>query len=491
MSMTLNDHESILHTISSIQLFNCHSTAHLSLFYFVLAMSPASVDPVDAAVPTTAADAIVPVKKQRRRKAKPPKDADRQTAAAEQAGTPEADDEAEGQSEEELKNSYIEIQRLDKYEEQAATPDAAKLNQDQLAALKSKDQVIYPLKELEDLSKSFKTLDEDQKKQKIKDIKSHTAEVRAAADQARREALAEAREQICVLVKFLHVASWKRQFASTAASEVESAAFENLLSLIYAGDDAAVEAVYKLADGADELVDEGETTQRGLTFDKIKQLSLESLDELYSKAQEETTAESVEDNIVIPKADVDVDDEDDEEPISSVVKVPRGGISFLNESELDQGYETAPDAPPPQTIADDVATKVAARPPAASQVDDGHANYAGATEWTENQPPVVLSTEPAVPVAEPVWEQSVAPDTPTTTGRTPSKQPQRQQILSNANAGGGRGGRYRGQGHRGRGGLNNANGNSGERRGGRGYFRNRGGRQNQSQQQQSQQQVTT
>ncbi|KAK9485613.1 hypothetical protein V1527DRAFT_496588 [Lipomyces starkeyi] len=473
MSMTMNDHESILHTISSIQPFNCH------------------IDPVDAAVPTTAPDAIVPVKKQRRRKAKQPKDADRETAAPEQAGTAEADDEAEGQSEEELKNSYIEIQRLDKYEEQAATPDAAKLNQDQLAALKSKDQVIYPLKELEDLSKSFKTLDEDQKKQKMKDIKSHMAEVRAAADQARREALAEAREQICVLVKFLHVASWKRQFASTAASEVESAAFENLLSLIYAGDDAAVEAVYKLADGADELVDEGETTQRSLTFDKIKQLSLESLDELYSKAQEQTTAESVEDNIVIPKADVDVDDEDDEEPISSVVKVPRGGISFLNESELDQGEETAPDAPPPQTIADDVATEFAARPPAASQVDDGHANYAGATEWTENQPPVALSTEPAVPVAEPVWEQSVAPDMPATTGRTPSKQPQRQQILSNANAGGGRGGRYRGQGHRGRGGLNNANGNSGERRGGRGYFRNRGGRQNQSQQQQSQQQVTT
>ncbi|KAK9385072.1 hypothetical protein V1515DRAFT_540632, partial [Lipomyces mesembrius] len=488
-------------TISSRQLFNCHRTAHLSLFYFVLSMSPVPVDPVDAAVPTIAPDVDAPVKKQRRRKAKQPKDADRETAAAEQAGTPEADDEAEGQSEEELKNSYIEIvqkrirnlqkrkQRLDKYEEQAATPDAAKLNQDQLAALNSKDQVIYPLKELEDLSKSFKTLDEDHKKQKIKDMKSHTAEVRAAADQARREALVEARERIGVLVKFLHVASWKRQFASTAASEVESSAFENLLSLIYAGDDAAVEAVYKLADGADELVDEGATVQRSLTFDKIKQLSLESLDELYSKAQEETTAESVEDNIVITKTDVN--DEDDEEPISSVVKVPRGGISFLNESELDQGEETAPAAPPPQTIADDVATEVAARPPAASQVDDRHANYAGATEWTENQPPVVLPTEPPMPVAEPVWEQSVAPDLPATTARTPSKQPQRQQILSNANAGSGRGGKYRGQGHRGRGGLNNGNGNSGERRGGRGYFRNRGGRQNQSQQQQSQQQVTT
>ncbi|KAJ8099443.1 hypothetical protein POJ06DRAFT_256974 [Lipomyces tetrasporus] len=468
-------------------------------------MPPAPVDPVDAMTPTTASDATAPAKKQRRRKNKQTKEADRETAMSEQTGTPEPDDEVEELPGEESKNTYIEIvqkrirnlqkrkQRLDKYEEQAASPDAVKLNQDQLSALKSKDQVIYPLKELEELSKSFKTLDEEQKKQKVKDIKSHAAEIRVAVSQARKEALEEARERISVLVKFLHVASWKRQFASTAASESESAAFENLLSLIYAGDDAAVDAVYKLADGADELVDEGATAETSLTFNKIKQLSLESLDELYSKVQEEVVAEPVEDNIVIPKTEVD--DEDDEEPISSVVKIPRGGISFLNESELDQEEENALAAPPPQTIADDVVTELAARPPAASQIDDSHANYAGATEWTENQPPVVQPAEPpAVPAAEPVWEQSAEPETPAATVHAPSKPAQQQQVLNNNNAGGGRGGRYRGHGHRGRGGgPNNANGTSGERRGGRGYYRGRGGRQNQNQQQQSssqQQQIT-
>ncbi|KAK9237475.1 hypothetical protein V1525DRAFT_403704 [Lipomyces kononenkoae] len=483
-------------------------------------MSSAPVDPVDIAAPTAEPGATEPVKRQRRRKAKQPKEADPEAITAEQAETPEPEGEdTEKKSEEELKNPYIEIvqkrvrnlqkrkQRLDKYEEQAATPDAAKLNQDQVAALKSKDQVVYPLKELEELTKSFKIIDEEQQqqklketkshnaqaqKQKIKDSESHAAEVLAAADKAKKEALAEARERISVLVKFLHVASWKRQFASTAASEAESAAFESLLSLIYAGDDAAVEAVYKLSDGADELVDEEATTQRSLTFETIRQLSLESLDELYSRVQEATPAGSVDDNIVIAKTDVE-DDDDDKEPISSVVKIPRGGISFLNESELDQEDETSPVAPPPQTIADEVSTEVPARPPPASQVDDDHANYAGATEWAENQPPAVLPTEPAVATAEPVWEQSVAPDTPSTTGQAPSKQPQRQQILSNSNAGSGRGGRYRGQGQRGRGGgINNANGNGGERRGGRGYFRNRGGRQDQQHQHpQSQQQIST
>ncbi|KAK9366143.1 hypothetical protein V1509DRAFT_569440 [Lipomyces kononenkoae] len=464
-------------------------------------MTPAPVVPVDVATPTAAPNATEPAKKQRRRKAKQPQEDDPGAVAAKSEGTPDPDgeEEMENQSEEELKNPYVEIvqkrirnlqkrkQRLDKYEEQAATPDAAKLNQDQLAALKSKDQVIYPLKELEDLTKSFKILDDEQKKQKLHDSKSHTAEILAAAYQARQEALSEARERINVLVKFLHVASWKRQFASTASSEAESTAFESLLSLIYAGDDAAVEAVYKLSDGADELVDEEATAQSGLTFEKVKQLSLESLEELYSRAQEATPAGSVDDeNIIIAKTDIE--DEDDKEPIISVVKVPRGGISFLNESELDQEEETSPIMPPPQTIADEVLAEVAGLPPAASQVDDSHANYAGANEWTENQPPAaVLSADPAVTAAEPVWEQSVAPDAPSTTGRAPSKQSPRQQVLSNSNAGGGRGGRYRGQGQRGRGGLNNANGNSGERRGGRGYFRNRGGRQDHHQQPQSQQ----
>jgi hypothetical protein len=58
---------------------------------------------------TTASDATAPAKKQRRRKNKQTKEADRETAMSEQTGTPEPDDEVEELPGEESKNTYIEI----------------------------------------------------------------------------------------------------------------------------------------------------------------------------------------------------------------------------------------------------------------------------------------------------------------------------------------------------------------------------------------------
>ncbi|KAK9476278.1 hypothetical protein V1514DRAFT_337382 [Lipomyces japonicus] len=315
-------------------------------------------------------------------------------------------------SQEEIKNPYIEYiskrirnlqkrkQRLDKIEEQAGSSDAAKLNADQLEALKSKDQVIAPLKELEELLKSFKVYDEEGQNRKAIEQKNKAAEIKVAVAKARTQAFLEARENIAVLVKFLHVASWKRQFDSTVSSETESTTFETLLGLIYGGDDAAVDAIEKLTTGSDELVGENVTEQKALSYSKIKQISVESIDELYAKYQESeakdasfAAIETDQHDILIRKSadDVDHDDDDDDNDgliNNNVIKVPKGGIQFLNESELEP-------VPPPEATTFDFA-KSPATIPAVAQTDDAHANHAGASTWDTK---VISSVAPIAPAA--------------------------------------------------------------------------------------------
>ncbi|KAK9467207.1 hypothetical protein V1512DRAFT_262200 [Lipomyces arxii] len=414
-------------------------------------------------------DTTAPVKKQRRRKNKQQSSKTDDPDSVKVQEVVERGPEVPEHILEELqKNAYLETmqkrirnlqkrkQRLDKYGEQAATPGAASLNQDQIAALKSKDQVIYPLKELEDLTKSFKAIDEEVQVQRIKEAKNHVLEIQAAATQAKKEAENEAHEKMKTLVKFLHVASWKRQFGSNASSQDENKAFENLLSLIYLGDESAVEAAEKLSSGVDEPVD----AETSFTYSKIKKLSHELLEELYAKAQYEEAAVNAPDDSAFTEDPVVViskptEEDEDDEPISSVIKIPRGGLSFLNESELEIASEGL--IPPPQTMADDIVLETSDfDPPAASMVDDLHANVAAATEWDTPTPePVVAPLQPVE--AEPVWEQAGGPDKPTRASGKPLA-----NVTNN-----GRNGRSRGNGPRSRGGYanggNNQNG-GGERR---------------------------
>ncbi|KAK7203603.1 hypothetical protein BZA70DRAFT_69568 [Myxozyma melibiosi] len=453
----------------------------------------ATPEPVPAKEPA-AAPSTSSKRPPRRRKAKQPKPAPEDTAADAAPAAPTAVETAAAVepepetavpepieveepvvlSEDELKNPYIEtVQKrvrnlqkrklkLDKYEEQAATPDALKLNADQLLALKQKDQVIFPLKELDDLTKSFKIFDDEAKTSKLAAAHARKSEIASAVAQAKQAAKAEERERIRVLVKFLHAASWKRQFPSKDSSPAELSAFENLLALIYAGDEAAVDAVEKLAGGADELVAAGEevaTAENSLTFAQVKQLSLDQVDEV---VDDETSAEqskietadvpAKEEEIVLPAAPAlltptppetivvaatlpDDDEDENTPPAIKMIKVPvrRHEDIFLNESELeaeellpaadDTETDAIPSLPPLQTATSAWAPlpqQNGIPPPAQTQIDDSHANTAAIVEWDEpvseqqdapldwaasSPPPMTASVATPVAAAEPVWEK--------------------------------------------------------------------------------------
>ncbi|KAK9447178.1 uncharacterized protein V1518DRAFT_421545 [Limtongia smithiae] len=450
--------------------------------------------------PANAAPASKPPR--RSRKNREPKDGDgvavASVSAAEPAVSVELDTATASESLE--KNPYIEVvqkrirnlqkrkQRLDKYEEQAATPDATKLNADQIAALKSKDQVIYPLKELDDLAKVFKTFDADAKKAQSKVVQEQALAVKHAVSVAREDARKETREQMRVLVNFLHVASWKRQYPATAASAAERAAFENLLSLVYTGDDAAVDAVEKLVTGSEELVPADDpatlvTDETSISFASVQKISVDSLEDLYAKAneaaalEEEATADDDSATLVVPmSAATDAAaaaDEDEVEPINVVVKVPKGGISFLNESELDvddkfTGYTAAL---PVQSVADvSVATEIQLLPPSATQVDDAHANFAAATDWDDTElqrvDAAITGQDSTLVQPEPVWEQ-LPPTLPVAEVTTPKPATAPTSTPARGN------GHFAGNGYsrRGRGGQGSGRGGQGGgQRGGRGNF---------------------
>ncbi|KAK9454298.1 hypothetical protein V1511DRAFT_501603 [Dipodascopsis uninucleata] len=317
-----------------------------------------------------------------------------------------------------IRNLQKRKQKLDKYEEQAATPDAAKLNADQLAALKVKDQVIYPLKELEELLKVYKTAAEDQAKERAKEEAKMAKDYQEAITTARDEAINAAKDTIRVLVKFLHVASWKRQIPSEEGSKLENAAFESLLNLIYGGDDNSVDAVEKLGSGSEDIItiESGNTTE-GLSFKTVKELSLKGAEELYAKAQEVESQGSRAYSESVEKLDI-AEELDDLEPLNTVIRIPKGGIQFLNESELDLEEIGAPvpSAPPPQTLVTEFPQLNETAPPIQTYTSELSTIAVGDTERTEDHFDNVYTestlsniTQPVT--AEPVWEQNETPVT--------------------------------------------------------------------------------
>ncbi|KAK9470597.1 uncharacterized protein V1510DRAFT_408310 [Dipodascopsis tothii] len=316
-----------------------------------------------------------PAKKTRARK--------RQTKAAAEdpdvSETSGAPDEAAGGSETgESKNSYIELvqkrirnlqkrkQKLDKYEQQAASPEAERLNADQLAALKAKDQVDYPLKELDELAKAFRGFEAEEKKAAAAAARAAAATAKTtAADADRRVAAArlegfqEGIDRVRILVKFLHVASWKRQNGGSTDPVVlaENAAFETLLGLVYMGDETSVEAVEKLATGSDEAVDPSAAIATPFTRIQQQSLSLDDLYKSYAAADEDEPEPEAE-----PEPAPEAEPAAVEDAIAETVRVPSGGISFLNESEI--AAEPAPAAAEP---APEPASEPAAAPEPADE----------------------------------------------------------------------------------------------------------------------------
>lgn len=187
--------------------------------------------------------------------------------------------------------------------------------------------MTYPLKEFEELAKSFKTFDSELKKQQYIETKSKI-------ETAREEGFQRGLEHVRTLVKFLYAASWRRQNnSSTEGIEaLENAAFETLLGMVYIGDEVAVEAVKKLASGSLESVEKSE--EGAISYAKIKELS-SCLDNMYFEPTDEVEAVEIteyDDNFNQKQSEEAK--EDKEEQISEVVKIPSGGIKFLNDSEL-------------------------------------------------------------------------------------------------------------------------------------------------------------
>lgn len=60
------------------------------------------------------------------------------------------------------------------------------------------------------------------------------------------------------MVRFLRLAGYRRQFKSL--NDHEDDAIEKLLALVYGGDQTAVDACLKLANGSKEVIDDLEVT---------------------------------------------------------------------------------------------------------------------------------------------------------------------------------------------------------------------------------------
>lgn len=125
------------------------------------------------------------------------------------------------------------------------------MNKDQLALLQNKDQVLYPLKELEELWRQFSLLMEQEKEVKEKEIE-RAKEIAMNEAQEKKEE----KEQIRTLVRFLKYASLTRH---TPTNDIEyNQAVEKVLQMLYKADENSIQVVEKLYEGSEEQIEECE-----------------------------------------------------------------------------------------------------------------------------------------------------------------------------------------------------------------------------------------
>ncbi|KAF5095390.1 hypothetical protein D0Z00_003170 [Geotrichum galactomycetum] len=229
--------------------------------------------------------------------------------------------------------------------------DPAKLNPDQIEALKHKDHVDALLKELTDTLAVHMAQREQEAAARDRAAERTNTLVRVALRDARRAGEAAGADRVRTLVKFLRAASIKRQLQPVVTPQ--SAAFEALLQMVYMGDESAVAAVERLHLGVEALVADDTVPYR-----IVRDVSFMSEEDLLDGKDliepEETASTAPTATEVSPEAIPA-----EEEPVAKDDAAAK--LSFIQQSEID------PEAPSSATNTETTAVESATTEPATAQ----------------------------------------------------------------------------------------------------------------------------
>lgn len=216
-------------------------------------------------------------------------------------------------------------QKIDQLTERSQDPEEAKkLNADQLEILARRDQVLAPLKELQGLAEQLADLDTQQSQLAAETdaskLKSHAEAVSAA----KAEGMQEGKKVLTSLISFLGYASVLRA-NPTPDSDFNNAS-EKLLTLVYTGGEESSQAAFNLESGSEDLVD-GTT----ISYKRIRD-AICGTEEQPEPSADDTPAESKANGVSEYAGSNFIS-------LSEVASHPSsigaGGISFLNESEIE------------------------------------------------------------------------------------------------------------------------------------------------------------
>ncbi|CCG80572.1 Uncharacterized protein TAPDE_000084 [Taphrina deformans PYCC 5710] len=354
-----------------------------------------------------------------------------------------------------IRNYLKKKQKIDQLTERANDPaEKGKLNRDQLEQLSKKDQILAPLKELQNLAEQFSEIQVEHNTTLQNEASEAKKTSSAAVKSAKNEGLEEGKKILSSLISFLGYASVLR--ANPTDDKDYNDANERLLSLVYLGGVASLDAAQNLYMGSSETVDD--TT---ITFKQIHDAILEQ----GSGSALQSGSEAVTDN---PEAANETGESEQQysgtnfvslsELANQTSTIGSAGISFLNESEIEGTHlqestgvvlDSAPSAAPEQTIAGQEGND------AAAALDWSGVN-AARTNWADedsNEPSRSESDIVAIPSPE------AQPQTSSLQPLSDFKTIEKKNISREGGRGRGRGtGRGRGD------------------RGGRGRGENRGGK---------------
>lgn len=157
-----------------------------------------------------------------------------------------------------IKKSEDKIKDLSE-EDQATTK---LINPDERSKIGNKPITSAVFKELYEIHEVLKKVADAEDKridaEKTEGETKFSNAVAEAKEEGRKAGVEEATAKIFTIVRFLRLAGFRRQYKSP--NDQEDDAIEKLLVLVYGGDQTAVDACLKLANGSEEPIDEFEVT---------------------------------------------------------------------------------------------------------------------------------------------------------------------------------------------------------------------------------------
>ncbi|ORY73923.1 hypothetical protein BCR37DRAFT_384644 [Protomyces lactucae-debilis] len=289
-----------------------------------------------------------------------------------------------------IRNYLKKKQKIDKLTEQSQDPhEAVKLNADQKEILARKDQVLAPLKELQALAEQFSGIDIEHNLALRAEADERNADKIAAVKAAREEGYNEGKKLIESVVGFLGYASILR--INPTEDQEYNEANERLLSIFYESGPASVEAAERLKEASDSCI-EGTVISYARIAEAMKPVPEEDVLEVPEQAEIQAATEygnnhSAAGHLV---------------SFGHVAEHPStmggGGISFLNESEIEGSH--APEE------AEALPTESTPEAPAQGVAETCNANSAGIA-WNAETPEVNWADEVDASDAEP--KASVTP----------------------------------------------------------------------------------